>query len=226
MLRMLRNSLILGRKRIDIKADMKIIKESKWSEVDDNDRFYNSEITVSYNGFQYLLRIYHEYWTWEMEFGLKSRFGCVDVDYEIIDIEDALHEIYEEGAVNVARKLALRYVEQFFEENPDYVPKKGRIFNYILKHPVTPVGYYNQEVAITDITFPDKDRIRISLQDGRVLESPLTLFPAIRDLSEEERKDWKPIGSSGFQFKSSPERYNVEEFLGHYWSMDDKRYKP
>lgn len=201
---------------------MEMIVKNEWS----RERFDDSEITVFYNGFRYLLRIYYEHWTWEMSLGVKSRYGCDDVDYEFIDIEDALKEIDEIGAINIARKLALRYVEQFFKENPDYVPRKRRgIFVYKLQHPVTPVGYYHQEVIISDITFPDKDKIRISMKDGRVLESPLTLFPAIKNLSEEERMDWKPVGRSGFTFKVLSEKYNVEEFLGHFFSLDDKKYK-
>lgn len=194
--------------------DMEMIIEGKWSKSKGD--FLDTQITVSHNGHIYLVRLHYEGWSWELDFGVKSKHGCHDVDYEFIEIEDALAGIYEQSAINIARKQALRCVEQFFRENPDYVPRKSRgNFQYKLQKPVMPCGYYQREVEIKDITFLDRGRIRISMEDGRVLESLLTLFPTIQSLSDEERKEWKRVGKSGFKFKASNEVYNIEEFLGH-----------
>ena len=77
-------------------------------------------------------------------------------------------------------------------------------------------GINNIEPKIKNISFSQKGKIDIHLQDGRTIIVPLSLFPSIKKLNIKQRKKWGIIEDVGFTFENSDELYHIEQILGRY----------
>lgn len=76
---------------------------------------------------------------------------------------------------------------------------------------------------IKKVSFPARGRMEILLTDGRAVTVPVSKFPSIRKLNEEQRKKWQVIGGDFFTFRDCDEVYHIEQILG---KEEDYSYTP
>ncbi len=69
------------------------------------------------------------------------------------------------------------------------------------------------EVMASDVWF-DSDMIHVRLLDGREISAPLEWFPRLRDVSDEQRKNWRLIGRGiGIHWEDIDEDISVASLL-------------
>ncbi len=69
------------------------------------------------------------------------------------------------------------------------------------------------EPLATDVAFGE-DTFCVTLADGRQITVPLEWFPRLRDATEEQRKQWRVIGSGvGIHWEAIDEDISVESIL-------------
>ena len=69
------------------------------------------------------------------------------------------------------------------------------------------------EPLATDVAFSE-DTFCVTLADGRQITVPLEWFPRLRDATEEQRKQWRVIGSGvGIHWEAIDEDISVESIL-------------
>lgn len=77
-------------------------------------------------------------------------------------------------------------------------------------------GYWNIVPEVKNVSFPYKGkRMRVDFKDGRVVIMPISAFPSVQAVPEEERGDWYIYGN-GFTWDSCPDVIHVEQILGDY----------
>jgi hypothetical protein len=59
-----------------------------------------------------------------------------------------------------------------------------------------------------------KERIIIELEDGRAVIAPLSKFPAIQQLSAQQRRRYNISGGIALDFDDTQEVYHISDFLG------------
>lgn len=65
----------------------------------------------------------------------------------------------------------------------------------------------------TDVSFTE-DSLCVILSDGREITVPLEWFPRLRDATDQQRKNWRLIGSGiGVHWESIDEDISVESLL-------------
>ncbi len=70
-----------------------------------------------------------------------------------------------------------------------------------------------KEPRAIDLKF-SKDRMKIELEDGRIIDVPLEWFPRLRDARTEELEDWQLIGDGiGIHWNKLDEDISVEKLL-------------
>jgi len=69
------------------------------------------------------------------------------------------------------------------------------------------------EPLATDVAFGE-DTFCVTLADGRQITVPLEWFPRLRDATEEQRKQWRLIGSGvGIHWEAIDKDISVESIL-------------
>ena len=69
------------------------------------------------------------------------------------------------------------------------------------------------EAMASDVWF-DSDMIHVRLLDGREISAPLEWFPRLRDVSDEQRKNWRLIGRGiGIHWEDIDEDISVASLL-------------
>lgn len=69
------------------------------------------------------------------------------------------------------------------------------------------------EPRIIDISF-SKDSLHVILADGREVSAPLEWFPKLRNANDNQRKNWRLIGSGiGIHWKDIDEDISVKSLL-------------
>jgi len=76
-------------------------------------------------------------------------------------------------------------------------------------------GFWNVAPKIKKITFEQRGKINIQLEDGRLILVPVSKFPSIKKLTPIQRKKWYLFGN-GFSFDDSNEVYHLEQILGNF----------
>jgi hypothetical protein len=76
-------------------------------------------------------------------------------------------------------------------------------------------GYWNITPEIKAVSFSIRGRIKIELNDGRIILVPVAVFPSIKKLSLKERKKWYRFGN-GFSFDTCDEVFHIEQILGNF----------
>lgn len=62
----------------------------------------------------------------------------------------------------------------------------------------------------------DEDAMHVTLSDGRAGSVPLEWLPRLRDASDEDRDNWRPIGQGiGLHWPNLGEDVSVEGLLKH-----------
>lgn len=70
-------------------------------------------------------------------------------------------------------------------------------------------------VLATDVRF-DTDKLQVQLSDGREIGVPLEWFPKLRDATEEQRANWRLIGTGvGIHWEEIDEDLSVAGLLRH-----------
>jgi hypothetical protein len=75
-------------------------------------------------------------------------------------------------------------------------------------------GYQNVKPEIEKIEFSARDRMKIYLKDGRIIDFPLTNFPSIMKLDVSQRNDWYVTDGQMFSFDECDEVFHLEQVLG------------
>ena len=78
-------------------------------------------------------------------------------------------------------------------------------------------GYWDSNPKIKSISFPVRGKMRVDLNDGRIIVVPLSAFPSIQKLPTQEREKWFLIGG-GISFDKSNEGFHIEQILGNYFN--------
>ena len=76
-------------------------------------------------------------------------------------------------------------------------------------------GFYNVKPAIKVIKF-ERGKILFYLADGRIIISPISAFPSIKQLNPNQRKKYQILGDEGFTFDDCNEVFAIEQVLGNY----------
>lgn len=76
-------------------------------------------------------------------------------------------------------------------------------------------GYWDVEPRIKLVSFPQRGKFQVDLQDSRVIVMPISAFPSIKKVPVRERANWYLMGR-GFSWDSSPEVIHIEQILGDY----------
>jgi hypothetical protein len=64
---------------------------------------------------------------------------------------------------------------------------------------------------LIDLKFP-RGYIEMYLADGRVLRTPVGLFPGIKRLTERQRQQWQILDGVGFTFAATDEGFHLQQF--------------
>jgi virulence-associated protein VagC len=76
-------------------------------------------------------------------------------------------------------------------------------------------GFHGISPRFKKVSFPEPGKIQITLEDGRVIISPLSKFPSLKKLSPEKRKKMSFIDNrKGLWFDDCDEVYHIQDFLG------------
>lgn len=80
--------------------------------------------------------------------------------------------------------------------------------------------------GIQSIEFFDRDVLFVHLTNDRICMVPLDKFPAIKDLSADEKKAFEIIDGSYLSFLAIDEIYSIEELIGlpEYPQVQNKEY--
>lgn len=71
-----------------------------------------------------------------------------------------------------------------------------------------------ETLELRRIDFTDDNLLSVSLSNGRTVLVPLDKFPAIAQLTDEQRQDFEIIDLQYLSFLAIDEVYSVEELLG------------
>ena len=74
-------------------------------------------------------------------------------------------------------------------------------------------GFLNGEPKIDKVKFP-VGKIKLVMNDGRIILCPIDNFPEIQKLSISERKNYSNLAGFGIMFENSDEIYHISDFLG------------
>ena len=66
------------------------------------------------------------------------------------------------------------------------------------------------------ISFRKPGYITIKLEDGRIIFTPLTHFPAIAGLTAKQRRQHQIVDDTILMFRDDDEVYHIQDFLGTY----------
>ena len=77
-------------------------------------------------------------------------------------------------------------------------------------------GYFNVKPIIKDIKFEIRGKISFYLADGRIIISPISAFPSIKQLNTKQRTKYQILGDEGFTFDDCNEVFAIEQVLGNY----------
>lgn len=86
---------------------------------------------------------------------------------------------------------------------------------------MTVEGFYGIKPVIKKITFVQKGKFDLHLEDGRIIAVPFSKFPDVKKLTASQRKKWYILDDYGFSFDDCNEVYHIEQVLGKY---DDYKY--
>ena len=75
-------------------------------------------------------------------------------------------------------------------------------------------GFYKTHPMIKKLSFKEKGRMSIILEDGRIISVPLKYFPSIQQLNLKQRKFYTIINEEGIAFKDANEVFHLQDFLG------------
>lgn len=75
-------------------------------------------------------------------------------------------------------------------------------------------GILNIKPVIKKFSFNIRGRMNLVFKDGRTVEIPLTYFPSIRKLTDEQRKKWYVLDGELFSFDDCREVFHIEQILG------------
>ena len=64
---------------------------------------------------------------------------------------------------------------------------------------------------LTNLKFP-RGYVELHFQDGRILKTPVGLFPAIKRLTTKQRRHWQILDGVGFTFADSDEGFHLRQF--------------
>lgn len=76
-------------------------------------------------------------------------------------------------------------------------------------------GYWDVTPKIKSLSFPKRGKFEVTLQDGRSITMPISVFPSLKKVPVKERKDWYLIGG-GVTWDSCPEVIHIEQILGNF----------
>ena len=82
------------------------------------------------------------------------------------------------------------------------------------------LGYSHIVPKIKSALF-QKGKMILKLEDGRVLELPLSRFPEIKQLTPNQRRKHKLLGGKGLMFDDLDMVYHITDFLGWGVAQDD-----
>jgi hypothetical protein len=82
-------------------------------------------------------------------------------------------------------------------------------------------GIYGIHPVIKKVTFTHKGKMDVHLEDGRIIIIPLSLFPTVKKLKEQERKKYYIADNDTIIFDKADEVIHIEQILGRY---EDYRY--
>ena len=77
-------------------------------------------------------------------------------------------------------------------------------------------GYINMKPEIKAVEVNEKDKIKVSLKDGRILILPINKFKSIEELNIKQRRQIQILGTDAFTFDNCPEVYHIEQLFGSY----------
>lgn len=83
-------------------------------------------------------------------------------------------------------------------------------------------GYWNVEPKIKALSFPQRGKFQVTLQDDRSITMPISAFPSMKKVPVKERKNWYLMGG-GFTWDSCPEVIHIEQILGNYVNYSHER---
>ena len=75
-------------------------------------------------------------------------------------------------------------------------------------------GIYQITPSIKKISFEQKGKIFLYLEDGRIIISPLKYFPGIQHLDSKQRKIYTIMDDQMIMFKDSDSIYHLQDFIG------------
>ena len=75
-------------------------------------------------------------------------------------------------------------------------------------------GYAQTKPTIKNVSFRERGRITLTLDDGRVISAPLSKFPSIRRLSVKDRQHYTIIDGVMVDIHAANEVYHLQDFLG------------
>ena len=75
-------------------------------------------------------------------------------------------------------------------------------------------GFWKTRPMIKKLSFIERGRMSLILQDGRIISVPLKYFPSIKRLNSRQRKYYTILNSEGIAFKDANEVFHIQDFLG------------
>ena len=81
--------------------------------------------------------------------------------------------------------------------------------------PETVEGFHGISPRFKKVSFPERGKIQVNLEDGRTIIAPLRWFPSLKKLSVSSRKKVSFIDNNkGLWFDDCNEVYHIQDFLG------------
>jgi hypothetical protein len=75
-------------------------------------------------------------------------------------------------------------------------------------------GFAQTQPTIKKVSFHERGRIALILEDGRIISAPLSKFPSIRRLSVKDRQQYTIINGTMIDIHAANEVYHIQDFLG------------
>lgn len=75
-------------------------------------------------------------------------------------------------------------------------------------------GYFNVKPKIKKLSFEQRGKMTVFLEDGRVITVPLSAFPSIKKIPASKRKDYYLLGKDVFSWDCTNEVFHIEQILG------------
>ncbi len=83
-----------------------------------------------------------------------------------------------------------------------------------------PIGYGQIDPRLKSAQFQTGKMI-LKLEDGRVMELPISRFPEIRQLTPYQRRKHNLLGGKGLMFDNLDMVYHISDFLGRKVTQGD-----